>query len=94
MSAMVVELPRNCPDCGVPPGTSHEEGCDVERCSVCGLQRIGCGHKEHDPTLAFWTGYWPGDEAIRLLGLADQNELVFVQLEVREQLPIWREARP
>jgi len=79
----VVEPPRSCPDCGVPPGTTHEEGCDVERCSVCGLQRIGCQHEGHDPALAFWTGYWPGDETVRLLGLADHNELAVVIAERR-----------
>ena len=72
----LIEHPRPCPDCGVLPGWTHERGCDVERCSVCGLQAIGCGHDaEHDPAAAFWTGYWPGDETVRLLRFADQNEL-------------------
>ena len=70
-----VEAPRDCPDCGVQPGWTHVSGCDVERCSVCGLQRIGHGGHDHDPELAFWTGYWPGDETIRLLHFADHNEL-------------------
>lgn len=73
---MLVEEPRDCPDCGVAPGHTHLPGCDVERCSTCGQQVIGCDCEgEHDPKLTFWTGYWPGDETIRLLGLADQNEL-------------------
>jgi hypothetical protein len=62
-----VLLPAPCPDCGVEPGWTHQPGCDVERCTHCGLQRIGCGSSLHDPANAFWTGYWPGDEACRQL---------------------------
>lgn len=73
----LVEAPRSCPDCGVEPGHTHEEGCDVERCSHCGQQRISCGHSEHDPKQAFWTGYWPGDETCRLLH-TDPNGLALI----------------
>jgi hypothetical protein len=74
-TTVLVEAPSDCPDCGVAPGWTHEPGCDVERCSTCGLQRLGCDCAEHDPKLSFWTGYWPGDETVRLVRFADHNEL-------------------
>jgi hypothetical protein len=77
-----VEEPHPCPDCNVAAGYTHKEGCDVERCSNCGLQRIGCSCTNHDPKQAFWTGYWPGDEATRLLHM-NHNELAVLIDSVR-----------
>lgn len=65
----------NCPDCAVAPGTAHTSGCDVERCSVCGLQAIGCGCERHDPVFARWTGIWPGYAEAKYLG-TDMNGVV------------------
>lgn len=34
-----------CGDCGAKYSEQHLAGCDVERCPVCGLQLISCGHE-------------------------------------------------
>ena len=68
----VTKVTNRCHDCGAEVGEFHESGCDVERCSVCGGQRIGCDWleecKNHDPSKSFWTGIWPGVEACLQLG--------------------------
>lgn len=33
-----------CGDCGAKYGEQHLAGCDCERCPLCGLQLISCGH--------------------------------------------------
>ena len=60
---------RSCHDCGVQPGEPHLDGCDVERCSVCGFQRLGCGCKGHDKAFSRWTGFWPGELESEALGV-------------------------
>lgn len=50
---------RNCPDCGVEPGETHGDYCDISRCLNCGEQTIFedcCDNIQHD----VWTGHWPG----------------------------------
>ena len=61
---------KNCHDCGAKPGETHDPGCDVERCSCCGGQRLGCGCDPgaHDPEESKWTGEWPGVAECRKLG--------------------------
>ena len=70
-------LEQKCPDCGADIGTPHHNECDVERCSVCGQQRITCGCADHDRMKATWTGEWPSIEptylGIAILARRDPN---------------------
>lgn len=63
---------RDCPDCAAEPGQAHKEGCDVERCSSCGCQRLSCACEAHDKAFARWTGFWPGELECIALGLIAQ----------------------
>lgn len=50
----------SCPDCGTEVDEVHRDGCDVERCSSCKAQRLGCDCSDHDPAASAWSGEWPG----------------------------------
>lgn len=71
----------NCPDCNVEPGTPHLPGCDVERCSACGGQRLQCECKGHDLCFARWTGIWPGGAEAAYLGIGLN---LFIELGLAE----------
>ena len=64
---------KNCHDCGAKPGQQHMEGCDTERCSTCGGQRLCCDCEGHDKDFAKWTGIWPGFAEANYLGV-DLNQ--------------------
>lgn len=60
-----------CPNCGAGNCESYLNDCDIERCSVCGSQKISCDCLDHDPQLSARTGEWPkkknasnGDNAV------------------------------
>jgi hypothetical protein len=42
------KLPDLCPDCGVPPGISHIEGCNAECYSGCVADGCTCGVESHE----------------------------------------------
>jgi hypothetical protein len=67
---MTKEKLHDCHDCGALPGEPHKDGCDTERCSVCGGQRLGCDCKGHDKAFARWTGIWAGDAEAKYLGIS------------------------
>lgn len=67
--SVLTEQRDRCPDCEVAIGQLHKRGCDVERCSYCGLQAIGCKHRVPDDDRLPWTGTMPGVDDCHRLGL-------------------------
>jgi hypothetical protein len=72
-----VQGTATCPDCGVPAETAHEDGCDVARCTLDGMQRLN--HDHPNPAEGWgqvWTGLWPGDVEIAEGLATDHNDLI------------------
>lgn len=63
---------ENCPGCNAKPGI-HQYDCDVQRCSVCGMQALSCRCAGHDPVFSRWTGFWPGDMECKMLGFTNED---------------------
>ena len=57
--ACTLEGKTECHDCGAKPGETHDDGCDMEQCTVCRGQRMLCDCKKHNKKKAAWTGLWP-----------------------------------
>ncbi len=56
VSERIAEKMERCPDCGVSFGNPHLDRCDIEKCTVCGGQRLTCSCEGHDKTLSPWLG--------------------------------------
>jgi hypothetical protein len=50
---------ERCHDCGAGVGEPHIDGCENERCTVCGGQRMMCHCEGHDKGAASWIGETP-----------------------------------
>lgn len=59
-----------CGDCGAHEGEIHDDGCDMERCTFCGHQRISCDcpTQHFYPNMIGLDVLWTEDERARATG--------------------------
>ena len=52
---------QDCPDCGVPPGSIHQQDCDLEQCPNCGGKVLSCRCTNNQRAVRLpWNGDYPG----------------------------------
>ena len=75
-----------CHDCGAEEGALHELGCDMERCSFCGAQLIGChccyellGIDCSEGSWAWSHGLTAEQEKVWLALLEDEGRVPWIQ---------------
>lgn len=56
------KIMARCPECNTTIGHFHSDGCDCERCPICGEQALSCSHTRKEMITAgrlTWTGHFP-----------------------------------
>lgn len=70
---LVKDMPKkSCSDCDAEPGQEHFDGCDIERCTDCDLQRLSCECPDHED---YRKEIYSGVAWERTLLLAEENNL-------------------
>ena len=57
-------------NCGTSVGFEHEDGCDNEACTDCGLQKISCGCEDVNSRER-----WTGIPRLRMLQICEEQDL-------------------
>jgi len=72
MATLIKDMKKreHCHDCGTSLGMQHVDGCDVEACTECGLQKLTCGCYGVDSREK-----WTGVSHIRILQVCEEQNL-------------------
>lgn len=87
---------ETCPDCGCMNGRPHRDDCDIERCSICGMQRVTCGGCDgHDPMESAWIGTFPlaGRKSYHVIQEDADTRIHERNVDDPGEFETWREAR-